>query len=200
MAPPPAQTMLVVMPYYPTDLKNLLKSVRRGGAPFLAEPRALRLAHGLLLAVAHLKAHGVSHRDVKPDNVLVADPGGAREAAVLVDFGMSFDHAANRTRELRVPMPVHGFRRGGAAIALAPEVTLLRPGPGAVLDYRKNDEWAAGMVLHELLSREGGAPFADMEHPVRCAPCLPCVAARAAPMRGAWGCAHPRELSALAAV
>ena len=48
--------MLVVMPYYPTDLKNLLKSVRRGGAPFLAEPRALRLAHGLLLAVAHLKA------------------------------------------------------------------------------------------------------------------------------------------------
>jgi hypothetical protein len=52
-------------------------------------------------------------------------------------------------------MPVDGFRRGGAAIALAPEVALLRPGPGAVLDYRKNDEWAAGMVLHELLSRYG---------------------------------------------
>ena len=63
-------------------------------------------------------------------------------------------------------MPYDGFRRGGAPIALAPEITLPRPGPGVVLDYSKNDEWAVGMIAHELLSKaEGAAPFPDMEHP-----------------------------------
>jgi len=60
-------------------------------------------------------------------------------------------------------MPYDGFRRGGAPIALAPEITLPEPGPDAFLDYSKNDEWAVGMIAHDLLS--GGTPFVDMEHP-----------------------------------
>ena len=33
------------------------------------------------------------------------------------------------------------------------------------LDYSKNDEWAIGMIAHELLSQDSEDPFADMEHP-----------------------------------
>ena len=63
-------------------------------------------------------------------------------------------------------MKYDGFRRGGAPIALAPEITLPKPGPNVFLDYSKNDEWAVGMIAHELLSeQEDAAPFADMEHP-----------------------------------
>jgi hypothetical protein len=47
-----AKTMLVVMPYLPTDLKNLLRSARRAGAPFLPEARALRLGHRETRAIA----------------------------------------------------------------------------------------------------------------------------------------------------
>ena len=61
-------------------------------------------------------------------------------------------------------MPYDGFRRGGAPIALAPEIALPEPGPGIFLDYSKNDEWAVGMIAHDLLSK-GGMPFLDMEHP-----------------------------------
>ena len=42
-----------------------------------------------------------------------------------------------------------------------------QPGPGVVLDYSKNDEWAVGMVAYEMFVRgfDGCVPFEDMEHP-----------------------------------
>ena len=40
-----------------------------------------------------------------------------------------------------------------------------KPGPRVFLNYSKNDEWAVGMIAHELLSKEGAEPFRDMEHP-----------------------------------
>ena len=113
----------------------------------------------------HLKAHNIVHRDVKLDNVLLANVGTDGEAAVLTDFGMCLDLTKNRIADFRVPMPYDGIRRGGAPIALAPEVTQPKPGPDVFLDYSKNDEWAVGMIGHELMSKEGANPFADMEHP-----------------------------------
>ena len=97
--------------------------------------------------------------------MLLANPGTEHEAAVLTDFGMCFDLVKNGVQNHRVMMPYDGFRRGGAPIALAPEITLPKPGPGVFLDYSKNDEWAVGMVAHELLSEGGEAPFPDLEHP-----------------------------------
>ena len=48
-----------------------------------------------------------------------------------------------------------------------------QPGPAAFLCYGKNDEWAAGIVLHELLSTAAPGPvgfvshrpFADFDNP-----------------------------------
>ena len=66
------RTTFVVMPFFPKDLKRVVSSVRRQGQEF-GERRALRIVHGLLLAVRHLKAHGIIHRDIKLDNVLLAN-------------------------------------------------------------------------------------------------------------------------------
>ena len=65
------RTTFVVMPFFPKDLKRVASSLRRQGQEF-GERRALRIVHGLLLAVRHLKAHGIIHRDIKHDNVLLA--------------------------------------------------------------------------------------------------------------------------------
>eukprot|EP01045_Picozoa_sp_COSAG04_P022090 COSAG04_NODE_2449_length_4101_cov_30.628333_2_plen_623_part_00 len=157
------RTMFVVMPYFPKDLKRVLKSARRDGQTF-GDQRAVRIVHQLLQAVRHLKNHGVVHRDIKPDNVLLASVGTEDEAAVLTDFGMCVDLTKNHISDFRVPMPMDGYRRGGAPIALAPEITLPKPGPDVFLDYSKNDEWAVGIIAHEMLSKEAG-PFTDMEHP-----------------------------------
>eukprot|EP01045_Picozoa_sp_COSAG04_P013669 COSAG04_NODE_982_length_9008_cov_3.598720_4_plen_513_part_00 len=157
-------TTFVVKPYFPKDLKRVLTCLRRQGQEF-DERRALQIVYGLLLAVRHLKSHDLVHRDVKLDTVLLANVDTEQETAVLTDFGMCLDLRKNQITDFRVPMPMDGWRRGGAPIALAPEITLPRPGPGVFLDYSKNDEWAVGIVAHELLSGGGGTPFLDMEHP-----------------------------------
>jgi hypothetical protein len=166
-----ARTTIVVMPFLPKDLKVLMKSVHRRGERF-SDLRAARIVHQLLLAICHLKAHEIVHRDVKLDNVLLADVGTERERAVLTDFGMHFDLRKNGVVDSRVELRYDGFHRGGAPIALAPEVTLPQPGPGVYIDYSKNDEWAVGMIAHELFSPLGGdaaaagcTPFDDMAHP-----------------------------------
>src|SRR5437899_31342 len=69
-----------VMPYVPGD--NLRQALRR--APRLAVPDVVRVAVEVLDALEHAHAHGIAHRDIKPDNILLS-PGGA----VLVDLGIA---------------------------------------------------------------------------------------------------------------
>jgi hypothetical protein len=92
--------------------------------PQVAPGRAARIGAQLLRAVAHLEAHDVVHRDVKLDNVLLDGVGDElNERVVLTDFGMCFDCRRNRVEGFRVMLPYDGFQRGGAPIALAPEVS-----------------------------------------------------------------------------
>ncbi|MCB9553418.1 MAG: protein kinase [Myxococcales bacterium] len=57
-------------------------STRAGRLPW---PALRRVLLGLLDALGHAHARGVIHRDLKPDNVLLADRG-----PVLTDFGVAF--------------------------------------------------------------------------------------------------------------
>ena len=111
-----SRTMMVVMPFFPKDLKAAVRSARRRG-PGFGNARAARIVYHLLLAVCHLKSHGIVHRDIKLDNVLLANVDTDDEAAVLTDFGCSFDMRKNRVHDWKVEMKFDGFRRGGAPIA-----------------------------------------------------------------------------------
>lgn len=93
---------------------------------------ARRLAEGL--AAAH--EQGVVHRDVKPDNVIVADDG----RAWLTDFGIARAIGGDRvTREGRV---------AGTPDYLSPEQIR-----GEEIDGR-SDIFALGLLLHEMLTGE----------------------------------------------
>ena len=147
-----SRTMVLVMPFFPRDLKTALNSVRKAGGTCFAAQRAARVGTHLLDAVDHLKRHRILHRDIKLDNILLKNPDTSAESAVLSDFGHSFDLRQNRIAGFKVEFKYKGFTRGGAPAFLAPEIGLARPGPDAVLDYYKSDEWAVGLVLHQLLA------------------------------------------------
>jgi len=106
---------------------------------------ALSLVAEVLDALAAAHAQQVSHRDVKPDNVLLAEPwhAGLRGAVRVGDFGIaSVVGERERTTTGLLGTPWY----------MAPElISHGRSGPEA-------DVYAAGIVLYELLA--GRTPFA----------------------------------------
>jgi serine/threonine protein kinase len=103
---------------------------------------AMRLADDLLDALDHAHGHGIVHRDVKPENVVLSADG-----AVLLDFGIARAVAASGSDRLT---------RSGIAVGtstyMSPEhITALKE-----ID-RRSDIYSLGCVLFECLA--GQPPF-----------------------------------------
>jgi serine/threonine-protein kinase len=127
----------IVMEY--VDGPTLRDIIRTDGAmdPATATEIASEVAAGL--AAAH--AEGIVHRDVKPANVLIAEPAGTVK---VTDFGIA--RAANARQGLTMPGTVLG-----TATYLSPEQA-----QGTPVDHR-TDIYSLGMVLYEMLA--GRPPF-----------------------------------------
>jgi serine/threonine-protein kinase len=111
----------------------------------LALPDAMRLLRHVASALAYAHKQGVVHRDIKPDNVLIAD-----EFALVTDFGVARAISASATTA--------GDRLTSAGIALgtpaymAPEQALADP----EIDHRA-DIYSFGVLAYETLT--GSPPF-----------------------------------------
>ncbi len=127
-----AGVLYLVMEYVPG---RTLRDLVRDEAP-LSPARALALLDPVLAALAEAHRCGLVHRDVKPENVLLADDGRVKVA----DFGLAraFDAAATHTAT--------GGLLVGTVSYLAPELI-----EGRRADPRA-DVYAAGVLLHELLT------------------------------------------------
>lgn len=107
---------------------------------------AIRIGHHLAGGLAVIHAHGVTHRDIKPDNVMLtgSSPGFS---AKLVDFGIAL--LGNE-----VPGSQHGAFIGTVDYS-APEAFGLH---AKLPDPAKLDVYSLGVVLYEMLT--GETPYA----------------------------------------
>ncbi|MDB4954702.1 MAG: serine/threonine protein kinase [Myxococcales bacterium] len=121
------------------DGQTLATALRSDGQ--FSTARAVGVTRNVLAALAHAHAKGVLHRDVKPENVMLASRGISR--AVLIDFGLAAlgDEA---------PLTASGMCLGSPSY-IAPERLLGQPHDA------RADLYAAGVILYEMLA--GTRPF-----------------------------------------
>lgn len=140
------------LPFYTMPFvegQSLRKRLAPGPLP-VAE--VITILRDVTRALAYAHEHGVVHRDIKPDNVLLA--GGA---AVVTDFGIAKAISAART-DAHTAMPT--LTQVGTSIGtpayMAPEQVAGDP----LTDHRA-DIYALGAVAYELLA--GRPPFVERD-------------------------------------
>ncbi|XP_017073913.1 uncharacterized protein LOC108109755 [Drosophila eugracilis] len=134
-------SLYLLMKRYDHSLRGLLDNQELD-----TRTRILLLAQ-MLEAVNHLSRHGVAHRDLKSDNVLIELQDDASPILVLSDFGCCL---ADKVHGLRLPYVSHDVDKGGNAALMAPEIFNTMPGPFSVLNYGKADLWACGALAYEI--------------------------------------------------
>jgi serine/threonine-protein kinase len=108
----------------------------------LALDRAFDIADQIACALEAAHAHGVVHRDVKPENVVLV-PIGERHMVKLVDFGVAKSKSGAR-------------RTLGSVVLGTPEYFSPEQASGGPVDAR-SDIYSLGVVLYEMIV--GERPF-----------------------------------------
>ena len=114
----------------------------------LSVPETRRLGERLAAALAHVHEHGVTHRDVKPSNILL-DPDGT---PLLADFGASRLSGSDQLTGTNEMI--------GTAAYLAPEQVRGDEVAGPA------DVYALGLVLLECLTGHAEYPGSNVESAV----------------------------------
>jgi len=134
-----AGQLYFVMPYI-RDQSLRERLVREGELPV---HEAVRLTSEVADALAEAHSHGVVHRDIKPDNVMLSG-----RHALVTDFGVAkaISEATGRSTITTLGVAV------GTPTYMSPEQAAADPH----VDHR-SDIYAVGVMLYEMLT--GRAPF-----------------------------------------
>jgi TolA-binding protein len=134
--------LFIVMQF--VDGEPLSRIIERGG---LSEVEICRIGKGVADALAEAHAHGVVHRDIKPDNIVVS-AGGVK----VLDFGIAKQIGPEA---MNADGPTAFMTRQGMIIGtvqyMSPEQAL-----GRELDFR-TDIFSLGVVLYRAVA--GKLPF-----------------------------------------
>jgi serine/threonine protein kinase/membrane-associated phospholipid phosphatase len=135
--------------------RTLRELIPRGGLPLR---EFLRIAEQLTEAVAVAHKSGITHRDLKPDNVMVSSSGHVK----VLDFGLAklvgdapeaqFD-GATLVDQARSPVPQ--LTEDGALLGTVPYMSPEHV-TGRGFDHR-SDIFSLGIILYEMLT--GERPF-----------------------------------------
>jgi serine/threonine protein kinase/membrane-associated phospholipid phosphatase len=135
--------------------QTLRKLIPKGGLPL---PEFFRIAEQLTAAVAVAHQSGITHRDLKPDNVMVTPSGHVK----VLDFGLaklvdehtetSYDGPTQVDSD-RAPSP--DLTEDGALLGTVPYMSPEHVA-GRGIDHR-SDIFSLGIILYEMLT--GERPF-----------------------------------------
>ena len=137
--------------------RNLRQVISHEG--HLGAERAVDIAHQVALALDAAHGLGITHRDIKPDNILLIDQPGARDVVKVLDFGI----AKIREGSLDVGTGYTATRTGivvGTPQYISPEQAVGKH--GSQIDGRA-DLYSLGVVIYEMLT--GRLPF-DSDTPI----------------------------------
>ncbi|XP_072954809.1 cyclin-dependent kinase B1-1 [Typha angustifolia] len=134
--------LYLVFEYVDTDLKKFVDSHRRGPNPRPLSPQVIQsFLYQLCKGVAHCHSHGVLHRDLKPQNLLVDKEKGILKIA---DLGLG--------RAFTIPLKSYTHE----IVTLwyrAPEVLL-----GTTHYSTGVDMWSVGCIFAEMVRRQALFP------------------------------------------
>jgi serine/threonine-protein kinase len=140
-------------------LRRILDESRNIDEGHIPYDRAIRIAKGVLNALAYIHANGVVHRDLKPENILVDENDNIK----LIDFGIAGDSSSRRLTYANFTTAL------GTPDYISPEQVKGKRGDG------RSDIYSMGVILYEMLTGKlpfhGPTPLAAMNdrllnHPV----------------------------------
>ncbi|MBI5477830.1 MAG: protein kinase [Deltaproteobacteria bacterium] len=142
---PGGEMLFLVMEILEGD--SLKQIIRRRGR--LAPAAAVGIARQILDALEHAHAQGVVHRDLKPDNVMLAERPGRSDFVKILDFGIAKLSGPSGKAE--------ALTQAGVVVG-TPEYISPEQAMGSPADGRADLD-AVGVLLYEMLV--GRRPFVD---------------------------------------
>lgn len=130
--------------------RTLQKKIREEGR--ISPRETVFIMKQLLSALQSAHDHGIIHRDVKPENVVLISKDGTDDFVKLLDFGIAHQDEASC-----IPKDEEeGFKTKAGFLYGTPEYISPEQANGAVIDNR-TDLYACGIILYEMLT--GSVPF-----------------------------------------
>jgi serine/threonine-protein kinase len=129
----------MVMDYIEGVTVNSLFDKEGALAPERALPILIQVAAGL----AHAHNHGIMHRDIKPNNLMLMDKHNKRDHVQIVDFGIAKKWAESGNNSTIMTPAGDSI---GSPLYMSPEQCL-----GKGMDHR-TDIYSLGTVMYEMLT------------------------------------------------
>lgn len=121
--------------------RNLYHYIKKRPNKCITEQEAIPIFRQIVSAVAYMHEHGLVHRDLKLENILINDAGGLDEVKII-DFGFATNCQAGHKLSLFCGTPCY----------MDPDLVKQRKYSGQGVDV-----WALGVILFLLVT--GGVPF-----------------------------------------
>ena len=138
-------------PVLATVDKKVASTVEIPVAEPLLESRVREICLDVLSGLQYMHSNNIAHRDIKPDNLLVAGDGTVK----ICDFGSAFDYGVVEDQQSATPKLPQ--RIPGTPVFTAPELWGVSAGKIAKTQAFAADIWSLGASMFVLLF--GRAPF-----------------------------------------